>query len=182
MQKDSQTYSQREIHREQGMKGKGWFNSLCVPMGVGSKYKGVYTIGDMPWVWVVRAIYWTYKSWGLTQGRETPLDGCRAMSTNRRFLGSRDFPLHENVIRSLHPSHNEDDRLRLHLWMPVLPKTALPWTCPPYSVWPICTGAGAATTRQTAGMWETEVCRGPAPADPGYSKERRLGEGQGITA
>ena len=25
-------------------------------------------------------------------------------------------------------------------------------------------------------------CRGPAPADPGYSKERRLGEGQGITA
>ena len=26
------------------------------------------------------------------------------------------------------------------------------------------------------------TCRGPAPADPGYSKERRLGEGQGITA
>ena len=26
------------------------------------------------------------------------------------------------------------------------------------------------------------MCRGPAPADPGYSKERRLGEGQGITA
>ena len=25
-------------------------------------------------------------------------------------------------------------------------------------------------------------CRGPAPADPGYSKERRLGEGQGTTA
>ena len=25
-------------------------------------------------------------------------------------------------------------------------------------------------------------CRGPAPADPGYSKERRLGEGKGITA
>ena len=25
-------------------------------------------------------------------------------------------------------------------------------------------------------------CRGPAPAEPGYSKERRLGEGQGITA
>ena len=24
-------------------------------------------------------------------------------------------------------------------------------------------------------------CRGPAPADPGYSKDRRLGEGQGIT-
>ena len=46
-------------------------------------------------------------------------------------------------------------------------------------------------------MWETQIqsldqkdpqekgkaiCRGPAPADPGYSKERRLGEGQGITA
>ena len=26
------------------------------------------------------------------------------------------------------------------------------------------------------------LCRGPAPADPGYSKERWLGEGQGITA
>ena len=25
-------------------------------------------------------------------------------------------------------------------------------------------------------------CRRPAPTDPGYSKERRLGEGQGITA
>ena len=29
--------------------------------------------------------------------------------------------------------------------------------------------------------WATK-CRGPAPAEPGYSKERRLGEGQGITA
>ena len=29
---------------------------------------------------------------------------------------------------------------------------------------------------------ETVVCRGPAPADPGYSKERRLGEGRGTTA
>ena len=29
---------------------------------------------------------------------------------------------------------------------------------------------------------ESKKCRGPAPADPGYSKERRLGEGQGITA
>ena len=26
------------------------------------------------------------------------------------------------------------------------------------------------------------TCRGPAPADPGYSKERRLGEGRGTTA
>ena len=53
MQKDSQTYSQREIHREQGMKGKGWFKSLCVPMGEGSEYNGEYTVGDMPWVSVV---------------------------------------------------------------------------------------------------------------------------------
>ena len=30
--------------------------------------------------------------------------------------------------------------------------------------------------------YKEEECRGPAPADPGYSKERRLGEGQGITA
>ena len=157
MQKDSKTYSQREIHREQGMKGKGWFKSLCVPMGEGSEYKGVYTVGDMPCVWLVQAIYWTHKSWGLTQGTETPLDGCRAMWTNRRSLGSLDSALQENVIRDLHPSHNEDDRLRLHLWMPVFTKSALPCTRPAYSVWPICTGAGAAMARQTAGMWETEV-------------------------
>ena len=31
------------------------------------------------------------------------------------------------------------------------------------------------------GFWMV-LCRGPAPADPGYSKERRLGEGQGTTA
>ena len=69
MQKDSQTYSQRKIHREQGMKGKWWFKSLHVPMGEDSEYKGDYTVGGMPWVWVVRAMYWTHKSWGLTQGR-----------------------------------------------------------------------------------------------------------------
>ena len=50
MQKDSQTYSQREIHREEDMKGKRSFKSLCVPMGEGSGYKGVYAVGDMPWV------------------------------------------------------------------------------------------------------------------------------------
>ena len=32
------------------------------------------------------------------------------------------------------------------------------------------------------GQIQPTACRGPAPADPGYSKERRLGEGQGITA
>ena len=157
MQKDSQTYSQRKIHREQGMKRKGWFKSWRVSMGEDSENEGDYTFGDMPLVWEFRAIYWTHKSWGLTQGRETPLDGCRAMWTNRRSLGSLDSALQENVIRCLHPSQSEDDRLRLHLSMPVLPKTALPWTCPPYSVWLICTGAGAAMTRQTAGMWEMEV-------------------------
>ena len=157
MQKDSQTYSQIEIHREQDMKGKGWFNSLCVPMGEGSEYIGVYPVGDIPWVWVVRAIYWTHKSWGLTKGREKPLNGCRAMWTNRRSLGSPDSPLQENVISGLHPSHNDDDRLRLHLLMPVFPTTALPCTCSAYSVWPICTGEDAAMTRQTAGIWETEV-------------------------
>ena len=61
-------------------------------MGEDSEYKGDYTVGDMPWVWVVRAIYWTHKSWGLTQGRETPLDGCRAMWTKRRSVGSLDSP------------------------------------------------------------------------------------------
>ena len=92
MQKDSQTYSQREIHREQGMKGKGWFKSWPVPMGEDSEYEGDYTVGDMPWVWVFGAIYWTHNSWGLTQGRETPLDGCRAMWTNRMSVGTRTPP------------------------------------------------------------------------------------------
>ena len=41
--------------------------------------------------------------------------------------------------------------------------------------------------RERLGMkrWSQSInnaCRGPAPADPGYLKERRLGEGQGITA
>jgi len=55
-------------------------------MGEDSEYKGDYMLGDMPWVWVVRLIYWTHKSWGLTQGRETPLAGCRAMWTNKRSV------------------------------------------------------------------------------------------------
>jgi len=157
MHKDSQTYSQRKIHREQGRKGKGWFKSWRVPMGEDSEYKGYYTVGDMPWMWVVRAIYWTHKSWGLTQGRETPLDGCRATWTNRRSVGSTDSPLQEHVLRGLGASHNEEDRLRTHLWMPVFPTTAHTYTRHAYSLWPICTGAGAAMTRRTAGMWETEV-------------------------
>ena len=61
-------------------------------MAEDSEYKGVYTVGDMPWVWVVQAIYWTHKSCGLTQGRETPLDGCRAMWTNKRPVGKPDSP------------------------------------------------------------------------------------------
>ena len=36
--------------------------------------------------------------------------------------------------------------------------------------------------QSTSHSSEKLFCRGPAPADPGYSKERRLGEGQGITA
>ena len=72
-------------------------------------------------------------------------------------MGSQDCPLQENVLRGLLPSHNEEDRLRPHLWMPVFPTTAHTYTCSAYSVWPICTGAVAAMTRQTAGMWETEV-------------------------
>ena len=142
MQKDSQTYAQRKIHREQGLKGKGWFKSSRVPMGEKSEYKADYTVGDMPWVWVVQALYWTQNSWSLTQRRETPLNGWRAMWTNRRSVGSPDSPLQEHVLRGLLPSHNEEDRLRPHLWMPVFPKTVHPYTCPAYSVWPMCTGAG----------------------------------------
>ena len=79
------------------------------------------------------------------------------MWTNRRSVGSLDAMLQEHVLRGLLISHNEEDRLRPHLWMPVFPTTAHPYTHPAYSVWPICSGAGSAMTRQTAGMWETEV-------------------------
>ena len=79
------------------------------------------------------------------------------MWTNRRSVGNLDSPLQEHVLRGLHPSHNEEDRLRLHLWMPVFSKTANTYTRSAYSVWPVCTGAGAALTRQTAGMCETQV-------------------------
>ena len=74
-------------------------------MGDDSEYKGDYTVGDMPWV--VQVIYGTHKSWGLTEGRETLLGGCRAMWTNRRSVGSLDSPFQEHVLRGLLPSHNE---------------------------------------------------------------------------
>ena len=72
-------------------------------------------------------------------------------------MGSTDSPLQEHVLRGLGASHNEEDRLRPHLWMSVFKRTAHAYTRPAYSVWPICTGAGATMTRQTVGMWETEV-------------------------
>ena len=56
------------------------------------------------------------------------------MWTNRRSVGNLDSPLQEHVLRGLHPSHNEEDRLRLHLWMPVFSKTANTYTCSAYSV------------------------------------------------
>ena len=71
---------------------------------------------------------------GLTQRRETPLDGCRAMWTNRRSVGSPDSPLQEHVLRGLLPNHNEEDRLRPHFWMPVFPTTAHPYTRPAFCV------------------------------------------------
>ena len=70
---------------------------------------------------------------------------------------SWDSALKEHVLRGLLPSHNEEDRLRPHLWMPVFPTTTHPYTCPDYFLWQICTGAGAAMTRQTVGMWATDV-------------------------
>ena len=94
---------------------------------------------------------------GLTKGRQTPLDGCRALWTNWRSVGRPDSPVPVHVLRGLLPSHNEEDRLRPHLWMPVYSTTSHIYTRPAYSVWPVCTGAGDAMTRQIARMWETEV-------------------------
>ena len=79
------------------------------------------------------------------------------MRTNRRSVGRLDSPVQVHVLRGLLPSHNEEDRLRPHLWMPVYSTTPPTYTYPAYTMEPICTGAGAAMTRQTARMWETEV-------------------------
>ena len=66
---------------------------------------------------------------GLTQRRQTHLDGCRAMWTNRMSVGTR-TPPPGTCAQGLLPSHIEEDRLRTHLWMPVFPSTAHPYTCP----------------------------------------------------
>ena len=44
-----------------------------------------------------------------TGKRNTPLDGCRAMWTNRTSVGSPDFPLQEHVLRGFLASLNEED-------------------------------------------------------------------------
>ena len=46
------------------------------------------------------AIYWTRQSCGLTQGRQVPLAGYRAMWTSRRTVGSLDAPLQKHVLRA----------------------------------------------------------------------------------
>ena len=74
------------------MKIKGWFKSWRVPIGEDSEYEGDYMVGDMPSVWVYGAIYWTHKSWGLTKGRQTPLDGFRAMWLTRGLWEARTAP------------------------------------------------------------------------------------------
>ena len=79
------------------------------------------------------------------------------MWTNWRSVERPDSPIQVHVLRGLLPSHNEEDSLRPHLWMPVYSTTSHIYTRPAYSVWPICSGAGDAMTRQTARMWETEV-------------------------
>ena len=99
------------------------------------------------------------------------------MWSNRRSVGTPDSPLQEHVLRGLLPSHNEEDRWRSHLWMPVFSTTADTYTRPAYSVWPICTGAGSAMTRQTAGFWETEVHLAQGSiwvGEPGPSSRRAL--------
>ena len=79
------------------------------------------------------------------------------MWTNRRSVGRPDSPVQEHVLRGLLLSHNEEDRLRPHLWMPVYSTTPHTYTHPAYTMEPICTGAGVVMIRKTAGIWETRV-------------------------
>ena len=46
------------------------------------------------------AICWTRQSCGLTQGRQVPLAGYRAMWTSRRTVGSLDAPLQKHVLKA----------------------------------------------------------------------------------
>ena len=154
IQIDSQTYFQRKIHREQGMKRKGWFKSWRVPVGEDSEYEGDYMVGDMPWVWVFWAIYWTHKSWGPTQGRQTPLDGCRAMWLTGG-LWEAQTPPPGACSQGLVPKPQWRGQIVTTFVDTCFPNTAHTYTHPAYSVWPICTGAGAAMARQKAEMWET---------------------------
>jgi len=124
-------------------------------MGEDSEYKGDYT--HLPWVWVIWAIYWKRQSCGLTQGRQAPLAGYRAMWTNRRTVGKPGLPSPGACAQGLLPSQGEEDWLRPHLWLPIFPTTTHPYTCPAYFAWLLCTGAGAAMMRQRTGMWEAEV-------------------------
>ena len=79
------------------------------------------------------------------------------MWTNGRAVGSLDYPVEDHMLGALLPRHGGKDRFRLHMWLPVSPTTTHPYTCPAYFTWLLCTGAGAAMTRQRAGMWEAEV-------------------------
>ena len=91
---------------------------------------------------------------GSDTGKRNALSWLQGHGTNKRSV---DSSLQKHVLRGLLPSHNEDDRLIPHLWMPDFLTTANAYTHPAYSLWLICTGAGAAMTRPIAGMWETEV-------------------------
>jgi len=86
-------------------------------------------------------------------GKRNTLRWLQGYVDEQEVCGKPGLPLQEHVLRVLLSSHNEEDRLRPHLWMPDFATTAHH----AYSLWPIYTGAGAAMTRQTAGMWETEV-------------------------
>ena len=60
---------------------------------------------------------------GSDTGKRNALNWLQGHGTNKRSV---DSPLQKHVLRGLLPSHNEEDRLRPYLWMPVFPTTAPP--------------------------------------------------------
>ena len=94
---------------------------------------------------------------GSDTGKRNTLRWLKGYVDKQEVCGKPRIPPPEASAQELAPNHNEEDRLRPHLWMSVFKRTAHAYTRPGYSVWPICTGAGATMTRQTVGMWATEV-------------------------
>ena len=93
---------------------------------------------------------------GSDKGKTNTLRWLQGYVANMRSVGSPDSPSRSMCSRACSQAtmkRTDSDRIFGYLFSQQLPTL----THALLSVWLICIGAGAAMTRQTAGMWETEV-------------------------